>query len=366
MNGIEARRKAVQKALKAKGIDAFFISSLKNIRYLTGFTGSSAFVLLTRDAGLFFTDFRYQEQTAREVFHYETGIEKGKRIDLLRSLLKKLGVKRLGFEASLSFDFYSTLKRLPVEPVPVKDLLEDLRKRKDDQELEAIRKAVGRAERAFLSVKPRIRVGAREREVALRLEEHLKKEGCRTVPFDIIVASGGNAALPHAQPTDKKIEKGDFVIIDWGGEAEGYYSDMTRTLLMAGGSLSEKTRIYAVVNEAREAALRAARAGAQTRGVDRAARAVIQKAGYGEYFGHGTGHGVGLDVHENPRVSPMRNERIAPGMVFTIEPGIYLPGLGGVRIEDIVAVQKDTAELLTTLGRDLEVIGAARKYEGGR
>lgn len=365
MNGIEARQKAVRKALKTKGVDALFLSSLNNIRYLTGFTGSSAFVLMTRDRGFFFTDFRYQEQAAAEVSHYEIGIEKGKRTDVLRTLLKKLGVKRLGFETSLPFDFYSALKRLPVEPVPVKDLVEELRKRKDDREIVAIRQAVERAERAFLSVKPRIRAGVREREIALRLDEHLKKEGCRTIPFDIIVASGGNAAMPHAKPTDKKIEKGDFVIIDWGGEAEGYCSDMTRTLLMAGGSPSGQTGIYAIVNEAREAALRAVRAGAMTRDIDRAAREVIRRAGYGEYFGHGTGHGVGLDVHENPRVSLLRNERVAPGTVFTIEPGIYLPGLGGVRIEDMVVVRKDTAELLTTLGRDLEVIGAARTIEGG-
>lgn len=358
MNGIEARRKAVRKALKTKGIDAFFVGSLRNIRYLTGFTGSSAFVLLTRERGLFFTDFRYQEQAAEEVGHYEIEIERGKRIDVLRTLAKKLGIQRLGFETSLSFEFYSALKRLPVDLVPVRDLVEDLRKRKDDQEIGAIRTAAERAERAFLSIKPRIRVGAREREIALRLEEQLKKEGCRTIPFDIIIASGRNAAMPHAKPTDKKIEKGDFVIIDWGGEAEGYYSDMTRTLLMAGDSLAEKIRIYAIVNEAREKALRAVKTGAKTRDVDRAAREVIRGAGYGEYFGHGTGHGVGLEVHETPRVSWVRSEGITPGMVFTIEPGIYLPGLGGVRIEDMVAVRKDTAELLTSLGRDLEIIGS--------
>ena len=350
------RLERVRGFLRSKGLDAVYISAMKNVRYLTGFTGSSGFVLITRNRGLFFTDFRYREQAGKEVGGYELGIERGKRIRLLGALVKKMGIRKLCFETTLPYESYELLKELPATPVPARNIIEDLRKIKDEEEISNIREAAERAERAFLKIKPRIRAGVREREIALRLEEQLRKAGCRSIPFDIIVASGENAAMPHAKPTERKIEKGDFVIIDWGGEANGYYSDMTRTLLMAGAAPSEKIRIYDTVDNARKKAVEAVRKGATTRGVDHAARSVIQKAGYGEFFGHGTGHGVGLDVHENPRVSFAQSERVRNGMVFTIEPGIYIPGLGGVRIEDMVVVRGDRAVLLTTLGRGLEII----------
>ncbi|MBI3592532.1 MAG: M24 family metallopeptidase, partial [Nitrospirae bacterium] len=171
-----------------------------------------------------------------------------------------------------------------------------------------------------------------------------------------IVASGGNSSMPHAKPTGRKIENGDFVIIDWGGEADGYYSDMTRTLLMSGKALSEKVRVYNAVNDARRKAIESVRAGLETKEIDAVARHAIKKAGYGEFFGHGTGHGVGLDVHEAPRVSWVDSERISDGMVFTVEPGIYVPKLGGVRIEDMVTLAKGKGILLTGLSRELEII----------
>ncbi len=352
----EIRIKSVQNIIREKRIDALYVSAIKNIRYLTGFTGSSAFIMITRDRGLFFTDFRYKEQAETEVRGCEIGDEKGNRISLLRRLVKSLGIKSLGFETSLSYEFYSLLKGLPVTLEPNPNIIENFRKVKDKTEISAIVGAVKRAEAAFLKVKPFIIVGAKERAISRRLEEQLKREGCKSLPFDIIVASGENSSKPHAQPTERKIGKGDFVIIDWGGEAEGYYSDMTRTLLMAGDSLHEKIKIYSVVNKARQKAVSAVGAGVKTQDIDRAARETIKKAGYEAFFGHGTGHGVGLDVHEAPRVSWAKGERVSDGFVFTIEPGIYVSKLGGVRIEDMLILKGLKGRLLTSLSRELEII----------
>ncbi|HXW69255.1 MAG TPA: Xaa-Pro peptidase family protein [Dissulfurispiraceae bacterium] len=353
---IDSRLRNVQNIIRKKRLDALYVGAIKNVRYLSGFTGSSGFILITKDRVLFFTDFRYKEQSEAEVKGCETGIETGSRVLLLRRLVKSLGIKRLGFESSLSYEFYTLLKGLPVTLEPKRSIIENFRKVKDESEISAISSAVERAEAAFLKVKPFIKVGSKERAVSLRLEEQLKREGCKSLPFDIIIASGENSSKPHAQPTEKKIGKGDFVMIDWGGEAEGYYSDMTRTLLMAGDNLHEKIKIYMVVNKARQKAVAAVGAGVKTQDIDRAARETIKKAGYGEFFGHGTGHGVGLDVHEAPRVSWPKGDRVSDGFVFTIEPGIYVPKLGGVRIEDMLTLKGRKGRFLTSLSRELEII----------
>ncbi|MBF0558812.1 MAG: aminopeptidase P family protein [Nitrospirae bacterium] len=352
----DLRIKSLQHILRRKRIDALFVGAIKNIRYLSGFTGSSAFMLVTRDRGLFFTDFRYQQQSAEEVQGCEIGIEKGKRLSLVRRLVKSLGITRLGFETSLSYDFYYQLCGLHVTLAPAPNLVENLRRAKDAIEIKALTRAIERAETAFLKIKPFIRTGVRERAISLRLEEQLKREGCKHAAFDIIVASGENSAKPHAQPTEKKIEKGDFVTVDWGGEADGYYSDMTRTFLMAGSGLDEKIKIYGIVDKARQKAIDKVGPGVRTGEVDRAARDTIKKAGYGAFFGHGTGHGVGLDVHEAPRVSLTAGDRITDGFVFTVEPGIYVPELGGVRIEDMVTLKGRKCIIMTSLGRELEII----------
>lgn len=350
-----SRKIDVQRIVGLKRLDGFLVTDIKNVRYISGFTGSSGFIIITRDKGLFYTDFRYKEQAHKEVKDFEIGIEKGRRINLIQNIVKRLAIKSLGFEKSISYEFYELLKKLPVILMPKKKLVEDLRKIKNEQEIKSIKEAVKRAEKAFLNVKPRIKAGIKEKEIALRLEAELKKAGCRSIPFDIIVASGKNSAMPHARPTERKIEKGDFVIIDWGGEADGYYSDISRTFLIEGKDLSEKVRIYNTVNDARKKAISSIKIGLRTQDIDSAARNTIKKAGYGEFFGHSTGHGVGLDVHELPCVSWAKGERIQSGMVFTIEPGIYIPEIGGVRVEDMVLVNKK-AELLTNLSRDLEVI----------
>ncbi len=354
---VNHRISAVRRIMQFKKIDMFLINNIKNISYLTGFTGSSGFVVLTKDKSLFFTDFRYKEQAEKEVLGCEIRVEKDRRIKVLTSLINKLGITSLGFETSIPYEFYEQLKKLPVTLSPQRDIIENLRKIKDEVEISNIKLAVQRAEKAFLKIKPRIKAGVKELEIALRLEEQLKKEGSRHIPFDIIVASGKNSSMPHAKPTEKKIEKGDFVIIDFGAEAMGYYSDITRTFIIKGGSFSEKAKIYNIVNNARKKAIEAVRAGINTKLIDKAARDFIKEAGYGEFFGHGLGHGIGMDVHESPRISWTKGEKVLNGQVFTVEPGIYIPGVGGVRIEDIILVKNGVAELLTSLNRDLEIIG---------
>ena len=350
------RTEKLRGAVISRKIDALIVTNIKNIRYLSGFTGSSAFVLITRAGSYFVTDFRYTEQAKHEVRGFELGVERGNRLAVIKGMLSKLGIGLLGFESGVTYDFYEQLKRLPFKLFPQKGLVEDLRMVKDARELGSIREAARRAEGAFLATKPFIRPGMTERAVGLRLEEELKKRGCRHAAFDIIVASGKNSSMPHAGQTGKKIEKGDFVIIDWGGEADGYYSDMTRTLLMSGPDLGQKKKIYAIVNRAREKAIQAVSAGKRASEVDAAAREYIEEAGFGDCFGHGTGHGIGLDVHEAPRISWTARQTLKAGMVFSIEPGIYLPGVGGVRIEDLV-LAGDSGRILTALGRRLEIVG---------
>lgn len=353
---MQSRKNQIQHIIRLKRLDAFLVTNMKNIRYLTGFSGSSGFAIITHEKGIFFTDFRYKEQSEKEVKDFEIKVEKGKRIKLIKDFVKKEGIKKLGFEKTISYEFYELLKKIPVELLPQRHIVEEMRKIKDEEEIENIKKAIKRAEDAFLKIKPKIRVGIKEREIALRLEEQLKKVGCRNIPFNIIVASGKNSSMPHARPTERKIEKGDFVIIDWGGEYNGYYSDITRTFLMDCWNCNKKIEIYNAVNYARQKAIKSIKEGLKTDEIDSIVRNAIKKAGYGEFFGHGTGHGIGLDVHEYPHVSWNKSEKILNNMIFTIEPGIYIQEFGGVRIEDMVLVRNGQAELLTSLSRDLEII----------
>jgi Xaa-Pro aminopeptidase len=347
----------LQESLKRKHLDGLLVTEINNVRYLTGFSGTSGFALITGKEAFFVTDFRYREQSAREVKNWDIVIEKGKRIRIIHDLSKKNSISRLGFESSVSYEFYEKLSKTGLRLRAVKGLVEKFRERKDACEISSIREATSRAEAAFLEVKPYIKCGTRELSIALRLEERLKKRGCRRIPFDIIVASGPNSAMPHARPAERKLTKGDLVVIDWGGEADGYFSDMTRTLLLKGGAESgKKKKIYQTVLTANRKAIACVRPGLESRKIDEAARSAIQKAGYGEFFGHGTGHGAGLQVHESPRITWSVSEIIRENMVFTIEPGIYIPGLGGVRIEDMVVVGKRKANVLTSLPKGLETL----------
>jgi Xaa-Pro aminopeptidase len=355
VSNAETRAEKLVRTITSKKIDAFLVTDISNIRYLTGFTGSSAFALVTHSGSFFFTDFRYIEQCRYEVKGFELGMERGDRIAVIADMIKALGIKRLGFESEITYDFYMQLTKLNVKLTAQKELVQGMRLIKDAHELACMKKAISRAEEAFLATKPVIRAGVTEKAVALKLEEEMKKRGCRRAAFDIIVASGKHSSLPHAGQTDKRIEKGDLILIDWGGEADGYYSDMSRTLLMSGEDLDQKKKIYNIVDQAREKAILAVCAGRGAFEVDAAARDFISDSGFGDYFGHGTGHGIGLEVHEDPRISWVNKRKLEDGMVFSIEPGIYLPGVGGVRIEDLVLVA-GRGETLTSLSRGLEII----------
>jgi len=350
-----SRLSKIRKSFKKKGIDGFLVTNVSNIRYLIGFSGSSGLLLITKKENIFVTDFRYKEQAKREVRGWDIVIQKGEVIKTIKGLSRRIGIKKLGFESSASYEFFKRLSK-DINLKAFKDLIERLRAIKDAFEINSIREAIRRAEAAFIEVRPYIKKGVKERTIALRLEERLKKNGCRYVPFDVIVASGPNSAMPHARPTDKKLDKGDLIIIDWGGEADGYFSDMTRTLLIKGENFNKKRAIYQLVLEANKRAISKISSGVKSKDIDFLARNVIQKSGYGEFFGHGTGHGVGLQVHELPRITRNRKEIVKENMVFTIEPGIYLPEVGGVRIEDMVMVKPNSSEVLTTLPKELEII----------
>jgi Xaa-Pro aminopeptidase len=351
-----SRLDRVRESFKSKGIDGFLVTDIHNVRYLTGFSGSSAFLLITKKENIFITDFRYKGQAEKEVHGWDFFVQKEGMVRVIKNLSRKIGMNKLGFESSLSYDVFTALSK-DISCKASRGFIERLRQIKDIHEGISIREAIRRAESAFLEVKPYIRPGRRERSLALRLEDGLKKKGCGHLPFDVIVASGPNSAMPHAKPTERKFTKGDLIIIDWGGEADDYFSDMTRTFLIDNGNnISQKKEIYQIVLEANKRATELVAPGTESQQIDSSARNFIRKSGYGDFFEHGTGHGVGLQVHELPRISRKGREIIKENMVFTIEPGIYLPEIGGVRIEDMVMATSDGCEILTTLPKDLYIV----------
>ncbi|MBF0466003.1 MAG: aminopeptidase P family protein [Nitrospirae bacterium] len=352
------RIERLKEILRERTVGALLVINLANIRYLTGFSGSSGFLLISEHGDFFFTDFRYKEQSETEVSGAEIVITENDSVSFITNfMIEKLGFEEFYIEDTIPLrQFQEFGKKLKVSAT--QDVVEVLRELKDAYELQMISKAVERAERALIEVKPYIRPGVTEREIALRLDESLKTTGVRKLPFDTIIASGVNTAIVHAKPTEKLLEPGDFVLIDWGGECEGYFSDMTRTFLLKGDNLAKKREIYEFVQIANELGRTSVTAGKSAAEIDTVTRDIITKAGYGQYFGHSTGHGVGLDVHELPYIRSYNTQTtIQQGMVFTIEPGIYISGLGGVRIEDMVVVEnKNNCKTLTSLPRNLEIL----------
>ncbi|MBF0317129.1 MAG: aminopeptidase P family protein [Nitrospirae bacterium] len=343
--------------LKKKRKKAFFVTDVINIRYLTGFTGSYAYLLISDTEDVLFTDFRYKEQSAREVSVCRCEITNKDITGVLAKYARRRGIKALAVQDSVVYGQYKALSKHFDEVSALSDTVEHLRAVKDDSELELIKQAIQKAEDALIRIKGYIKAGVTERSISLRLEDALRQCGVDKLPFYPIVASGRNSALPHIKPTQKKLEKGDLVVIDWGGESGGYFSDMTRTFLVNGPNVEKKKEIHDIVLRANTGAIEGARAGLTGVQTDAIARKVIRDAGLGQYFGHGTGHGVGLEVHERPRISAKAPKVVVTeGMVFTVEPGIYIPGLGGVRIEDMVVVSNGRAQRITTLPRNLEIV----------
>ena len=341
------------------GVDVLLVTGPFNVRYLTGYTGSNGIAMVGPDTRVFVTDFRYVEQAAEEV---DPSFERRRSSqDLLESVGDVLGPGelRLGFEAvHMSVRAHDRLReRLPdrIELVGVEGLVERLRAVKEPEEVAAIAAAAALADEAFAELIAGGLTGHTERELALRLEIEMRRRGASGPSFDPIVAGGPHGALPHGRPRDEPVCTGELVVVDWGARLDGYCSDCTRTLA-TGAIDSEAAEIYQLVLDAQLAAVEDVKQGAVGRDVDAVARAAITSAGHGEHFGHGLGHGVGLEVHEAPRLAQPSEAVLAAGNAVTVEPGVYIPGRFGVRIEDLVIVTEDGCDILTSISKDLTVV----------
>jgi Xaa-Pro aminopeptidase len=390
---VNKRTRKLCDSLSENGIDAIFITQPDNRYYLSGFNGSSGYLVISEKKAILATDFRYTEQALNQAPDFEILRIANSVNDWLPGLLKDMGVKRLGFETeSVTFDMHMKLrnallpghlsdmafldkptikpgikpgdstiefklknrdtddKQVGIELIPVSGIVEKLREIKDPEEVRLIKKAVEIADIAYEKVARAINAGMTEKHIAWELEKSLRENGSESIPFEIIVASGPNAALPHAQPSDREIRSGDAIVIDMGARYRGYVSDMSRTLCIGTPDDTFK-RVYGIVLDAQRAAMSIIKEGTTGQEADNAARKIIVKAGYGEDFGHALGHGVGLAAHELPRLGQGAKEKLTAGMIFTVEPGIYLTGWGGVRIEDTVMLVEGKAKSITKAGK---------------
>lgn len=344
--------------LKENNIDGALITKRENYIYLSGFTGTSAYLLITQEAAVLITDFRYVEQAAKQAADFEIVKYQGGIISALNDEIKSKGIARLGFEESyVTFDRYQEYKtKLDMsEMVPLQGIIENLRMVKDEYELDIIRTAVNIADQAFTYILGVIRPGMTEAEVAAELEFFMKKQGAKGASFETIVASGVRSAMPHGVASEKVIEMGDVITLDYGAVYKEYCSDMTRTVFL-GKPDEELKKIYNTVLAAQLRAEEKTVAGLTGSEIDAVARDFIADHGHGDYFGHGLGHSVGLEIHEEPRLSMAGKIAMQNGMVVTVEPGIYIEGLGGVRIEDIVVINGDKPLILTQSTKELIVI----------
>ncbi len=350
----QRRISRLKRLIRTEGLESLLVTRREDVRYLTGFTGSAGSVLISSGRPCLITDFRYQLQVRKECPGISIVIQKKDFYSALREAVERLGVSVLGYEeSSLTIEALKKIKKERIGTRGHRDLVPQLRRNKDRQELAHLRTAIRRAEESFRELLRFIRPGVTERELGLKLEYLMRGKGARKAAFDTIVASGSNGAMPHASTTNRRIKKGDLVTIDFGAEANGYFCDITRTLCIGRPSAKQR-EIHGLVLSAQAAAIKSVRSGIACRIVDNAAREVIRAAGHGEHFGHGTGHGIGLMVHEGPSISPLSKDNVSPDMVFTVEPGVYIPGWGGVRIEDMVLTTESGIRMLTTLPRELE------------
>jgi len=357
----KARVERLRQMLNERGLDAILITQPQNSLYLSGFGPSvqpdeiAGALLLTEDDSILMTSFIYLEQAEREapefwLFKVERGDEGI--VKALPGLLEEVGARRVGFEAEhLTFARYQKWASVWSELVATSGLVEELRAIKDQDEIEAIRKAVALADESYAYLCEYIRPGLTEREVAWEAEVYMRQRGAEKIAFDLIIAGGPNGAMPHATTTERALREGEPIVIDIGAGVESYHSDLTRTIYL-GEPDAKFQEIYALVRKAQDSALAGIRAGMRGKKVDGLARQVIEEAGYGEYFGHGLGHGVGLAVHEKPRATQTSEEELQPGMILTVEPGIYFSDWGGVRIEDMVVVREEGMEVLTKASKE--------------
>jgi Xaa-Pro aminopeptidase len=359
----ERRRKKVARALRKCGADALLVTNFTNVTYLTGFTGDDSYLIVGRDRSVLLSDSRYETQIAEECPGLDAVIRTNRRrlTEVTGDVLKKWKIGKLAIEArSITVETCEALREAvkPLELVQTSGIVESLREIKDAYEIAALRNAIQLAERGFDVLRASLRPEQSECEVAHDLEHTMRRFGALGVSFDPIVAADARAALPHANPTDTPLNGCSFVLVDWGATGpEGYRSDLTR-VLCTGKILPKLEKIYEVVLQAQLRAIQSIGPGVACSDVDRAARQVIEKAGYGRKFGHGLGHGIGLEIHEGPRLSPTSSDVLKPGMVVTVEPGIYFPKWGGVRIEDDVLVTRHGCEVLTHVDKEFPLIAS--------
>lgn len=350
----EARLSAAMRAIEPLAADALLVLGRVNIRYLSGFTGSDGALLLSGNENTLLCDSRYTLQAASEAAHWAVSEYKLK-LEGIAAAITAHGCKRVAFDAEqVSVAFFNLLVKAlqDVEFIPLNDQLDQLRSVKSPEEIDAITFSAELASSAFEELLPFIVPGVTEKELALKLEILMKEKGADEKAFDFIVASGPRGALPHGRPTDRLLSAGEMVTIDFGVCCNGYHSDETVTLAV-GKADSRLLEVYEVVKKAHDLAVSAVRPGIDCRSLDAIARDYIENSGFGALFGHGLGHGVGLEVHEKPTISSRSSQIVAEGMIFTIEPGIYIPGLGGVRIEDLVEVTRDGCRLLSKVSKRL-------------
>ena len=351
------RQQDLRKVLDERGLDGMLITNLTNVRYISGFTGSAASCLITPEGQYFITDGRYIEQSKAQVKGFERFIDMSSHLSQIKDNNLNSNGFKLAFEGDhMSYALYENM--ISVFPNTKWEnasmILEDLASVKDDHELECIRTAVEVTDKVYEEILPMLRPGFTEKQVANTMVSKYR-EYAEGEAYSPIVATGPNGALPHAIPTDREFENGDFIVIDAAAKYGGYHADMTRTPVI--GEATEKHKeVYSIVKEAQQRGCDIAKAGVPCKEVDAATREYISEMGYGEYYTHGTGHGLGLEIHTSPRFSPQSEQVLEVNNVMTIEPGIYLAGWGGVRIEDDVIIGKDNCEILNQTTKDLVVL----------
>ena len=351
------RVEKLRKKMQEENLDSFLITSPYNLRYLTNFTGTTGLAVITLEKAFFITDFRYTEQAAAQAQGFEIIKNVGPIFEEVADLVQKEGLRELGFEeTTVSFLEYSVLEEIiDAQLIPISGMIEELREIKDEEEIAIIEKACSIADLAYDHILKMIQPGMTEIEVANQLDFYMRSLGASGVSFETIVASGLRSAMPHGVASKKIIEQGDLITIDFGCYYEGYVSDMTRTFAI-GDPGEQLKEIYQIVLEAQLAVLEVAKPGVTGKQIDAVARDYITKHGYGEAFGHSTGHGIGLEIHEGPNVSVRAEKQFVPGNIITDEPGIYLPGIGGVRIEDDLLITSDGNRVLTHSPKELIIL----------
>ena len=365
MFNFQKRIDSLRAVMKENRLDAFVTSFLPHIRYLTGFCGSNALCILTRSEEVVLTDFRYKEQIHNEVRDAKSFVVDGSLFAAAakRNLFNKC--KRVGFEKDhLVFGAFAELKKESHRSIrtgkdcrwiPVSDIVESIASIKDEEEISCIKRAAAISDVVFSEILSRMRAGISECDVAAEISYLQRQHGAESDSFEAIVASGIRGALPHAKPTPRKIRKGEMVTLDFGCVYRGYCSDLTRTIAF-GTPKPAARKIYSIVLDAQRKAIEAARPGLSARLLDATARSFITSKGYGNFFGHGLGHGIGLQIHESPKISSSSADMIRLGNAITIEPGIYIRGIGGVRIEDDVVIRREGPEVITTSPKELIVV----------